>query len=128
SAAVLMMGAADLANIFATCDKAAGKVRNHVLSEHGWTLDQYRDFFEELFGPADPLRYAGHYNPAEIFIIDAAFDDCMPRESREALWEVTGRPRRLTLLTRHRSGFYSLTPLGLNFVRRRIYNCLDEVL
>lgn len=125
SSAVLMMGAADFAEVFASCNKRAGDVRRHVLAEHNWSLKRYHDFFEDLFRPADPIHYAGRYNPQNLLIIDAAFDDCMPRSSREALWEATGRPQRLTLLSRHRSGFYSLTPLGLNFVRRKIYDFLD---
>jgi dienelactone hydrolase len=126
STAVMMMGGADLANVFATCSNRAGEVRTHVLTDYGWSLERYRAFFEDLFGPADPARYAGRYDPDDILMIDAAFDDCMPRESRDALWEAAGRPERLTLLARHRSGFYSLTPLGLNFVRRKIYSFLDE--
>lgn len=128
AAGVLMMGAADFAQIFTTCGNRAGEVRRHVLTDYGWTLEQYHDFFEDLFGPADPMFYAGRYDPSSIFMIDAAFDDCMPRSSREALWNATGRPKRLTLLSRHRSGFYSLTPLGLNFVRREIYDFLDDAL
>jgi hypothetical protein len=128
STAVLMMGAADLANIFSHCSNRAGEVRQHVLSEYGWSLERYHDFFEGIFGPADPLRYKGHYDPDKILMIDAAFDDCMSRSSRDALWEVTGHPERITLLSRHRSGFYSLTPLGLNFIRRRIYHFLNETL
>ena len=128
AAGVLMMGAADFADVFSTCSNRAGEVRQHVMAEYGWTIERYHDFFADLFGPADPLRYAGHYDPSSIFMIDAAFDDCMPRSSREALWQVTGLPKRLTLLSRHRSGFYSLTPLGLNFVRREIYKFLDQAL
>jgi dienelactone hydrolase len=128
SAGVFMMGAADLADIFTLCGNRAGEVRRHVLTEYGWSLERYHDFFDGLFGPADPIRYAGRYDRDSILIIDAAFDDCMPRSSREALWRATGRPQRLTLLSRHRSGFYSLTPLGLNFVRRKIYDFLDDVL
>ena len=126
STAVLMMGGANLANVFATCSNRAGEVRTHVLTNYGWSLEQYRAFFEDLFGPADAARYAGRYDPEDILIIDAAFDDCMPRESRDALWRATGQPERITLLARHRSGFYSLTPLGLNFVRRKIYAFLDD--
>ena len=126
STAVMMMGAAELANVFAECSNRAGEVRAHVMNEFGWSLDRYRAFFEELFGPADPARYAGRYDPEDILLIDAAFDDCMPRSSREALWEATGQPERITLLARHRSGFYTLTPLGLNLVRRKIYAFLDD--
>lgn len=126
SAAVLMMGAADFAEIFTVCGARAGEVREHVLTEFGWSLERYHDFFQGLFAPADPIGYAGRYDPDRIFMIDAAFDDCMPRSARDALWHATGRPKRLTLLSRHKSGFYSLTPLGLNFVRRKIYAFLDE--
>jgi hypothetical protein len=128
SAAVLMMGGAEFANIFSHCDNRAGEVRRHVLRQYGWSLERYHDFFQELFGPADPILYEGHYDPDRILMIDAMFDDCMSRSSRDALWEATGHPERITLMSRHRSGFYSLTPLGLNFIRRRIYRFLDATL
>jgi hypothetical protein len=32
------------------------------------------------------------------------------------------------MLYKHRSSFYSLTPLGLNFARRKIYDFLDKAL
>jgi hypothetical protein len=128
AAAVLMMGAANFADVFATCGDRAGEVREHVLRTFGWTLDEYREFFSELFGPADPVRYAGRYDPDRIFMIDAMFDDCMPESARAALWEITGHPQRVTMLYRHRRAFYSLTPLGLNYARRKIYRFLDDVL
>jgi len=128
SGGVLMMGAANLADVFTICGNRAGEVRNHVLSSFGWTIDRYHEFFDTLFAPADPVRFAGRYAPDRILMIDAMFDDCMPESSRAALWEITGHPRRVTFLYRHRSAFYSLTPLGLNVSRRKIYRFLDETL
>lgn len=128
AAAVLMMGAANLADVFSACGNRAGEVRDHVLRDLGWNIDRYREFFRELFGPADPVRFEGHYDPERILMIDAMFDDCMPESSRAALWEVTGHPARITFLYRHRSAFYSLTPLGLNVSRRQIYRFLDDSL
>jgi hypothetical protein len=127
-AAVLMMGAANYADIFATCNDRAGEVRRHALETFGWSLERYREFFRDLFGPADPTKFAGHYEPDKILMIDAMFDDCMPESSRAALWEVAGHPERITMLYRHRTSFYSLTPLGLNFTRRKIYHFLDKAL
>ena len=127
-AAVLMMGAANFADVFATCGDKTAAVREHVLREYGWTLDQYRDFFHGLFDRADPTRYAGHYDPEKILFIDAMYDDCMPESARATLWEVTGRPERITLLYQHRHAFYTITPLGLNFMRRKIYHFLDDKL
>lgn len=128
AAGVLMMGAANFADVFAVCRDRAGEVREHVMRTFGWSLTQYRDFFQGLFGPADPVRYPGRYDPDKILMIDALFDDCMPESSRAALWESTGHPERITLLYRHRRAFYSLTPLGLNYSRRKIYQFLDKVL
>lgn len=128
AAAVLMMGAANYADVFTACGNRAGEVRAHVQSQFGWSLQRYHDFFEELFGPADPIRYPNRFDPDAILMIDAMFDDCMPETSRAALWEVTGQPERITLLYRHRTSFYSLTPLGLNFTRRKIYQFLDKAL
>jgi hypothetical protein len=128
SAGVLMMGAANFADVFSVCGNRAGEVRDHALRAFGWSVDRYREFFRELFGPADPVRFEGHYDPERILMIDAMFDDCMPESSRAALWEVTGHPARITFLYRHRSAFYSLTPLGLNVSRRQIYRFLDDAL
>jgi hypothetical protein len=93
----------------------------------GWTIDEYRDFFQELFAPADPVRFEGRYDPTKILMIDAMFDDCMPEISRAALYEITGHPERVTFLYQHRSAFYSLTPIGLNVSRRKIYRFLDGI-
>lgn len=128
AAAVFMMGAANFADVFSACGNKAGQVREHALRTFGWTLEQYRAFFHGLFDPADPSRYPGAYDPDKIFMIDAMFDDCMPESSRAALWEVAGHPQRLTMFYRHRNAFYSLTPLGLNYARRKIYRFLDRVL
>jgi hypothetical protein len=128
SAGVLMMGGAGFADIFSVCGNRAGEVREHVLRSFGWTIDRYRNFFRGLFDPADPTRFEGRYDPDKILMIDAMFDDCMPESARAALWEITGHPQRVTFLYRHRSAFYSLTPLGLNVSRRKIYRFLDEVL
>ena len=124
---VLMMGAARFADVFALCHNRAGDVRNHAMRTFGWTIDEYREFFQELFEPADPVRFEGRYDPAKILMIDAMFDDCMPEVSRAALWEITGHPERVTFLYQHRSAFYSLTPLGFNVSRRKIYRFLDGI-
>jgi hypothetical protein len=128
AAGVLMMSAANFGDVFATCQDRAGEVREHAMRTFGWSLERYRDFFRDLFGPADPTRFAGNYDPHKILMIDAMFDDCMPESARAALWEVTGHPSRITLLAKHRTAFYSLTPLGLNFTRREIYRFLDSAL
>jgi hypothetical protein len=127
-AAVLMMGAANFADVFSSCGDRVRAVRTHVMRDFGWSLDRYRGFFHELFDPADPVRFRGRYDPEKLLMIDAMFDDCMPESARATLWDVTGHPDRITMMYRHRSSFYSLTPLGLNISRRQIYRFLDRKL
>ena len=124
----LMMGAANFADIFALAAIEPARCALMRSKTFGWSLDQYREFFRELFGPADPMRFPDSYDPDKILMIDAMFDDCMPESSRAALWEIAGHPERITMLYRHRRSFYSLTPLGLNFTRRKIYQFLDNAL
>ena len=103
-------------------------MREHALASYGWSREYYRQFFVDRIGLADPTRYKGHYNPDKILMIDAKFDNCIPAHSREALWDATGHPERITMLYRHKGAFYSLTPLGFNFARGTIYRFLDRTL
>lgn len=125
---VLMMGGADYGKIFASCNGKVGLAREHVLSDFGWTLAQYEAFFSELYEVGNPARYAGHYNPERTLMIDAWYDDCVPGPSRELLWESLGYPERISFLYTHKKAFLSMTPLGFNYTRHRIYDFLDEKL
>lgn len=127
-AAVLMLGGAQFADIFAYCGDKAGEVRRHAMTSFGWSLERYRDFFAQLFAPADPVRFRGRYDPSKLLMIDAKRDECIPPEAKNTLWQVTGRPERITLFYGHRHAFYSLTPLGFNITRRKIFRFLDRVL
>jgi len=128
SAGVYMMGGADFAEVMSECRGKAGRMREHAINSFGWSREDYRAFFEKRIGPAEPMLYAGHYNPERILLIDTKFDNCIPPQSRDALWETTGRPERITMLYRHKGAFYSLTPLGFNFARGTIYRFLDKAL
>lgn len=127
-AGVLMLGGANFADIFSFCGDKAGMVRQHAMTKFGWSLQQYRVFFSHLFAPADPINYRGHYNPNKLLMINAKHDQCIPPSAKEALWQLTGRPQRMTLFYGHRHAFYSLTPLGLNMTRRKIFRFFDRVL
>lgn len=127
-AGVLMLGGAKFADIFSFCGDKAGRVREHVLHDFGWSLKRYHAFFSRLFAPADPVNFRGHYNPNKLLMINAKHDQCIPPAAKTALWEITGRPQRITLFYGHRHAFYSLTPLGLNITRRKIFRFLDRVM
>lgn len=124
----LMMGAAKPGEVFATCNGDPGRVRKTVLERFGWSRERYQALFEELFAPGDPRRWSARYDPSRLLIIDGAFDGCMSRSARRALWEATGRPERLRFFTRHKWAFLALTPFTLNIAGKKIHSFMDETL
>lgn len=126
AAAALVMGGAEQHKILAHC---AGwrltEVRERVARDFGWTADDLEARLEPIMHDVDAANYTGKVDPANILVIDAAHDDCMPETCRESMWETLGRPERLTMNYDHRRAFYSITPLGFNWLRYRIWDFLE---
>jgi len=127
-AGVLIMGGAHPGMLVAECPGDLGKVRATVKANIGWDQQRYRELFVELFGHFDPARYPGRVDPGSVLIIDAAHDKCMTEQARDALWEAMGRPERITYDYSHKTAFLAMTPLGLNHMRRQIFEFLDPLL
>ena len=126
--AVLMMGAAKTGHVFATCNGYPGEVRKAVMERFGWSVERYQQLFDKLFENGDPALFAHRYRPESLLIIDGAFDGCMSREARNALWQATGKPEKVSYLSQHQWSFLSLTPLALNVAGKKIHDFLDETL
>jgi len=128
AAAVLVMGGAHSHRILATCDDLAGRARNKVLSRFGWTAADYEQAIEPFFRPIDAAHYPGRADPSRILIFDSHNDECIPQDARDDLWEALGRPARISLLYGHNTSFLSMTPLGFNWMRHKIYDFLESTL
>jgi hypothetical protein len=127
-AGVLVMGAGNPGEVFATCDGKPGAVRDEIMERFDWSLEEYQAIFDELFKPGDPEKFRGRYQPEKLLIVEASLDNCMSKSSREALWDATGQPERIKLLARHKMAFLSMTPISLNYATRKIYSFLDSQL
>ncbi len=125
AATVIVMGGAHPHRIFATCPGRVGKLREAILDRFDWTVEEYQTALEPICKPHDAATYPGRADPARILIIDAAKDHCIPPDAREALWEVLGRPQRISLDYGHKKAFLSMTPLGFNWMRKQIYAFFD---
>ena len=128
AAGVLVMGAANPDEVFATCFGKVGIVRDALTKRFGWTVDQYRLTIKKIFEPLNPIYNAINIDPRRVLIIDSHRDDCMPATAREALWNFFGRPERYSFLYKHKLSFYSMTPLGSFYMRYRVYEFLDKML
>jgi predicted esterase len=127
-AGVLVMGAGNPGEVFATCDGKPGAVRDTIMDRFDWSIEQYQAIFDELFKPGDPEKFRGRYQPEKLLIVEASLDNCMSKAAREALWDATGEPERIKLLARHKMAFLSMTPLSLNYTTRKIYTFLERQL
>ena len=128
AAVVLVMGGTHPHRILAACDGDVGWPRDRILDRFGWTAADYEQAIEPLFQPINAANYPGRADPSRILIFDSHKDKCIPREARDDLWEVLGRPARVSLLYSHKTSFLSMTPLGFNWMRREIYEFFKNTL
>ncbi len=102
AARAVVMGGARLARILARCDRRAGQLRATITARFGWTTAEYRQVSTAAFAHGQPGPMRGRYDPEHLLMMDAAFDDCIPRSARRSLWHTLGRPERVRFLARHR--------------------------
>ena len=126
---IFVMGGANPHELIANCQlERTDTIRTAVQQRFGWNIEQYREELEPIFAPYNVARYAGHVDPERILIIDSYYDTCMPRTSRDVLWEAMGRPERISYEYDHKVSFLSMTPLGFYNMRHIIYDFLDKEL
>ncbi|UCG21769.1 MAG: hypothetical protein JSU80_04105 [Deltaproteobacteria bacterium] len=128
AAAVLVLGGAHPHRILAVCDDHVGQTRDKILQRFGWTAADYEQAIEPFFRPIDAANYPGRTDPSRILIFDSHKDECIPQDAREDLWEVLGRPERISILHGHKTSFLSMTPLGFNWMRHKICDFLVSTL
>ncbi|MGH8494905.1 MAG: acyl-CoA thioester hydrolase/BAAT C-terminal domain-containing protein [Gammaproteobacteria bacterium] len=128
AATVLVMGAVDAGKIFAHCDGRVATVRQAVMPRFDWTLEEYEAVMDAAFAAGDAANFPGRVDPAHALMIDSKNDNCMPESTRDQLWEVLGRPERISFRYSHKQAFLAMTPLGFNFTSRRIFNFMNEQL
>lgn len=128
AAVVLMMGGAHPHRILAVCDSDAARLREKILPRFGWTAGDYERAIEPFFRPVDVANYPGRVDPSRILIFDSHVDQCVPRDSRDDLWEALGRPERISFLYGHKMSFLTMTPLGFYWTRREIYEFFESTL
>lgn len=126
---IFVMAGANPHELIASCQlERTDTIRTAVQQRFGWNLEQYREELEPIFAPYNVARYAGHVDPERILVIDSYYDTCMPRTSRDSLWEAMGRPERISYEYDHKVSFLSMTPLGFYNMRHIIYDFLDKEL
>ena len=127
STLVLVMGGAHPHSVIARCIGARTEgVQLWAEESFGWSRESMEDRLEPIYGPMDPVHYPDRVDPAQVLMIDAGEDECIPESCRDDLWEAMGRPERYTINSMHRPAFYTMTPLNLNWMQKKIWNFYKE--
>jgi dienelactone hydrolase len=128
AAAVLVMGGAHPHQMLATCYGPPEDMRAQILTRFGWTAAQFAEEAAPIVRPVDAAHLGSRLSPERVLILDAEYDDCVPRSARDALWQVTGAPTRVSVLSTHAGSFLGMTFLGGNHLRHRILDFLGRAL
>jgi hypothetical protein len=128
SAAVFVMGGAHPHRVLATCYGPPADVRRRILPRFGWSVPEYTAVLASLMAPVNVARLGSRLDPARVLVVEAAQDDCIPGDARDALWQVLGCPERISVHAGHAGSFLAMTPLGGNHVRTSISRFLARVL
>lgn len=127
AAAALVMGGANPHEMLTSCFGRARKLRDAITARFGWSVETYQHELERPYSLINPARFAGRFDPNKVILFEAAFDTCIPKSGRDALWQAMGEPKRVTWPWNHKMAFIAMTPLGLNTMRHRIYDFLEGV-
>ena len=129
TATVLVMGGADGHEIIARCVGARTEgVQDHAFETFGWSRDGMAETLEPIFESMNAANYPNRVDPTRVLIFDAGKDECVPKSSRDSLWEAMGRPERYTIDSNHRHAFYTMTPLRFNWMRKKIWSFFEKLL
>jgi len=125
AATVTVMGGSHLNSVIANCDgKRATRVQA-TAERFGWDREELAAQLEPIMSVVDPANYPDRVDPRRVLIIEAGRDKCVPEKAREDLWLTLGKPERISMDYDHAPAFYSMTPLGLSWMRRRIWEFLE---
>jgi dienelactone hydrolase len=123
TATVLVMGGADGHEIIARCVGARTEgIQIHARETFGWSRVDMAATLEPIYWSMNAANYPNRIDPTRVLIFDAGKDECVPQSARDSLWETMGRPERYTINANHRHSFYTMTPLNLNWARKRIWD------
>jgi dienelactone hydrolase len=128
SATALVMGGANPQEMFGTCFGRARTLRENITKRFSWTKAQYEHVIEKPFAPVNAAQFAGRVDPRHVIIFEAAYDTCIPKSGRDALWHAMGEPKRIKWPWNHKMAFLMMSPLGLNTMRHEIFDFMQAEL
>jgi len=125
AATVTVMGGSHLHSVLANCDgKRTTRVQEKA-ETFGWSREEFEAQLEPIMSIVNPANYPNRVDPKTVLIVEANRDKCVPEEAREDFWLALGKPERISMNYDHAPAFYSMTPLGLSWMRRRIWKFLE---
>jgi dienelactone hydrolase len=125
AATVTVMGGSHLHSVLAYCDGKRTTSVQEKAESFGWSREKFEARLEPIMSVIDAANYPDRVDPRTVLIIEANRDKCVPEKAREDFWLALGKPERISMNYDHEPAFYSMTPIGLSWMRRRIWEFLE---
>ncbi|MFQ5598361.1 MAG: alpha/beta hydrolase family protein [Nitrospiria bacterium] len=115
-AAGYLLGGGNLPDIM-TAPKGYVKkrLRDRIITENGFSEDEFKEAAIRSLRSVDPLTYAGNLDPKRILMVNGRFDRVIPYINAKQLWKALGEPNWLVLP----AGHYTAS-LFMPYVRQRV--------
>lgn len=127
TANAFILGGARLPEIVTSCGGNAKVVREGARENAGLSLEALLGAVEEELFSLEPARYAGHYDPRSILVVEAAADRCMSGVVREDFHAALGYPARVVYRNAgHSTTFLALMDVGGNTLQSHLHRFFEE--
>lgn len=87
-------------------------LREAVQKKFGWSGAVLREKTRDALWRVNLAAYPSRFDPSQVLLLDAKYDEYMPQSGRDALWRALRQSKRITFQHGHRMSFLSFTPLG----------------
>jgi len=100
--AVLIFGGQDIARILTEAQEPfLRKLRNKIIENCKISKEEFYEIAKKSFAEVEPAIFAKKWRKDEILLFEAIWDDTIPRESAEGLYESGGKPKRILVYGGH---------------------------
>ncbi|MCI0542546.1 hypothetical protein L0Y69_02205 [bacterium] len=102
------------------------RLRERVLARFRWERVDFARKIEPIVCIIDPIYPATKLQSCNVLFFEASLDGFLPQQSREALFEALGKPRRHTFhLATHKMMFLPMFIPGLAYPQKKIIEFLE---
>ncbi len=125
--AIIFGGGGMLREVFASSEEEdIQNMREKILKRFHWERVDYARKIAPILRVIDPIYPAQKLKACNVLFFEASLDGFLPPQSREALWEALGKPKKhIFYLATHKLMFWPMFIPGLAYPQKKIIEFLQ---